>query len=278
MIEDVPVVLNLNHTSVVVWTISHGHICGLVSINMHITVADKHTAVYEILSGILTGCVAKLVHYFGRINKVIGVSYLTDGRCLEKCVLFKAGTCRIFITGYYENRLFYDGKHVGTKYGSHSTMSGLVASATETGIKISLVTLCQHAGVKLRLIPGSVTQTGTVLIMYITVEFITTCRCITYGYGYYGNMIQNIIQIISAVRTDGYVRCVKAHLAVFVQRVLVTGINHTFITPVAQIIHRCRPAYIVTHTEYITIVKIVGTIYVHSVAKYIRFSVGNILP
>jgi hypothetical protein len=91
-------------------------------------------------------------------------------------------------------------------------------------------------------------------------------------------MVQYIIQIVSSVRTDGYVRCVKAHLAVLVQRVLVTGINHTFITPVAQIIHRCRPAYIVTHTEYITIVKIVGTVYIYSVSEYVRLAVGNILP
>jgi hypothetical protein len=91
-------------------------------------------------------------------------------------------------------------------------------------------------------------------------------------------MVQYIVQIVSSVRTDGYVRCIKAHFAFLVQGIFVTGINHTFIAPVSQIIHRCRPAYIVTHTEYITIVKIVGTIYVHSVAKYIRFSVGNILP
>jgi hypothetical protein len=91
-------------------------------------------------------------------------------------------------------------------------------------------------------------------------------------------MVVHIIQIISAVRSLRHIGSIQIHLALSIDRIFGFGINNPLIPPIGQIIHRCGIADIVAKTKYPTVVNIVRTIYIHTVAKNMGLTVGNVLP
>ena len=114
--------------------------------------------------------------------------------------------------------------------------------------------------------------------MYISVEFIFAGGSITYCDRYDIDLVENVIQIVSAVRSDGDIGCVECHVTVFVQGILISFVYDAFISPVATIVYRCRPAYIVVNAECVTAESIVRTEHIDAAVKYIRLAVRNVFP
>ena len=83
---------------------------------------------------------------------------------------------------------------------------------------------------------------------------------------------------VSAVRPHRHVRCIQTHIAVRIQRILRFPVNHSFITPIPQIIRRSGPAYIIIQTVCMAAETVMGAVNIDSVIKYIRFSVRDIFP
>ena len=114
--------------------------------------------------------------------------------------------------------------------------------------------------------------------MHIAVKREIPRRGITDRHRNDAHLIKHIIQIVSAVRPHRNIRRIETHFPLFVERIRIPRINHAFIPPVPQIVHRRRPADIISHTEYIAVIKIMRTINIDPIAEHIRFSVRNIFP
>lgn len=224
------------------------------------------------------GCIAQLMHGNRRINKIIGISLFTDGRRFKELVSLKAAAFTVWLAWRNIYRSLQYGKHVRPQNRAHRACPGGIPDGAEACIQPGFVPFRHHARIKLRLIPFFFPQTHAVLIMHIAVKFISAGRRIAHRHGNHRHLVQNIVQIIPAVRTHGDIRRVQAHMAVRIQRILGFLINHALIPPVSQIILRGRPAYIVVKTVGMAAETIVGAIHIYSSVEYIRFAVGDILP
>ena len=191
---------------------------------------------------------------------------------------FKAASLAVRLAGRNIYRAFLYSEHIRAEHCSHRAASGFVANRTEARIQICILSFCHHARIKLWFIPFFFSQTCAVRIMDISVEFIFACRRIAHRHGYHRYLIQDIIEIVSAVRPHRHVRCIQTHIAVRIQRILRFPVNHSFITPVPQIIRRSGPAYIIIQTVCMAAETVMGAVNIDSVIKYIRFSVRDIFP
>ena len=93
--------------------------------------------------------------------------------------------------------------------------------------------------------------------MYIAVELERSGRCAADSNRYYTYFIKNIVEVVASVRTNCHIRCIEAHVAVFIERVSSLWIYYAFILPVTEIVYWSRPAYIVTKTEGLAAIDIV---------------------
>ena len=87
----------------------------------------------------------------------------------------------------------------------------------------------------------------------VAIEFELAVRRIRNCYRDYTVIIKSIEEIISAVRTYCYVRCVEASSVICVCRIVRSLEDKTLICPVAKIIDGSRPGYIITGTEIVAV-------------------------
>ncbi len=278
VIKNIPFTVYLQNTSVIVRAISHRFFRRLICVDMQITIADDYASIGKSFIRFFADRITKLVHHDGRINKIIVLPHLANRRSLEKFMSFESRSRTIFTTRNDKNRRFFHRQHIRPQNGQHRTVSGLVSPAAETCVQISRITFRQHARVELRLVSFFFSETGSVLIVHITVKRKVSRGRIADRNRNDAYFIQHIVQIISAVRPYRNVRRIQAHFSLFVERVRIPRINHALIPPVPQIIHRSRPADIVAHAENITVIIIMGTVYIDPVSEHIRLAVRNILP
>ena len=135
-------------------------------------------------------------------------------------------------------------------------MAGGVKRRTEAGIKPGFAVLGQHAGIKLRFIPGTVAKQAAVLIVHMAVKLIFTGRRVTNSDRDVALLVQHIIEVGPSVRTLRYIRGIKAGFSFPVVRVICLSINDAFIAPVGQVVHRSRPADIVVDTEHVAVERV----------------------
>ena len=173
---------------------------------------------------------------------------------------------------------FRYGEHIPVQHRHHGSVPGFVALAAESRVQIYPVPFRQHARIKLGFVPGPLSQQSAVRIMHISVKFIFSRRRVADRHRHHRHLIQHIVQIVPAVRPHRHIRRVQAHLARLVEGIRRFLIDHALIAPVPQVVHRSRPAHIVSHAEHITIIKIMGTVHIHPVPKYIRLRVRDIFP
>ena len=82
-------------------------------------------------------------------------------------------------------------------------------------------------------------------VLHISVELIPSCRGIAYRNRHDRRCIQHIVEIVTSVCSAAYIRRIQALVTVFIARILHSGLDHSLIVPVLQIINRRRIADIV---------------------------------
>ena len=214
----------------------------------------------------------------GGIDEIIQTVPLPDRGRLKEFMALKPGSPAVHDARRDEARGFRHRQHVLFQHGAHRAVPGFVALGTETGVEVCPVSLGQHAGIKLGLVPGFFAQAGTVRIMNVAVEIIRPFRFVADGHGDDAPGAEYIVQVIAPVRPHRNVRGIKVPLKIPVCRILILPVNHAFIFPVSQIIRRRGPADIIPHAVHIAAEKIVGAVDINPVAENIGFSVRHILP
>ena len=190
----------------------------------------------------------------------------------------KTGALAVLAAGSHEHGRLHNGQHIRPQNGGHGSVSGLVASAAEAGIQISPLSLRKQAGIKLGLVSRPLAEPCPVLIMHIAVKLVSARRRITHRNGNHADMIQHIVEIIPAVRTNRHIRRIQAHFPVPVQRIRRFRVDHSLIAPVPQIVLRCGPADIIPQTEHMPVVTVMGAIDIHPPVKDIRLPIRDIFP
>ena len=150
----------------------------------------------------------------------------------------KSGTGTIFTARGHKHRSFPDRQHICSQHRSHSSGTGFITFSAKSGIKICHISFRQNPRVKLGLITFLFAQTCAIFIMNIAIKFVLSCRSITYSNGNYRNLVQHVIKIVPSVRSHRNIRGIQTHFAFRVQRIGCLRINHTLISPVAQVIDR----------------------------------------
>ena len=81
-------------------------------------------------------------------------------------------------------------------------------------------------------------------------------------------------------RTCIHIRCCQTICKTDLRRcrILLSFENNTLITPVAKIVYRCWPAYIVSKTEIQAVKKIMRTIYVYTSVHNMRLRIRHVFP
>ena len=129
----------------------------------------------------------------------------------------------------------------------------------KSGVQIQVaIIVLKNTGIKLkRLI--FLSNRSLIRILYISVEFIFSCRFIADSYGNHLRAAHEIVKIETAIRSLYHIRRCQAvgKADPGCCRILLSFINTAFILPVTQVVYRCRPADIITQAEVQTIKQIV---------------------
>ena len=239
VIEDIPLAVYLDNTAVIVCTAACRHIRRLVGIYMQVSVADQYAAVSEAAQRFIADSIAELVHDLGRVYEIILSVHLAYGRSLEKCVSLELGACTVTGARNYDLRLGDDSQHILIQCDRLCACSGLVALRTKSAVQIGLAALGDNSGIELWLVTLSFSEKGAVGIADIAVELVLSRRLVTYRNRHNAHLVKDIIEVVSSVGTDCYIRCIKAHMTVLVERIGVSGIDNSLIAPVAKVVNRC---------------------------------------
>ena len=175
-------------------------------INMQVTVAVQNTSVAKTTCWRFTGCVAKLMHNFWRIYKIVGIFYFPDRWCFKKSMMFKASSLTVFTSWCHKYRCLFYSNHIFFQNCCHRATSGFISNSAKSSIKIGNLSLCQNTWIKLWLVSLLFSQKCPIRIMNISIKLVTPCWLITNCHWNHWNMIQYIIQIISTIRTNGNIR------------------------------------------------------------------------
>ena len=124
------------------------------------------------------------------------------------------------------------------------------------------------------------TDCNAIAVFYVSVEFVFSCRLVTYSYGYHLCTTHKIVQIKSPIRSLYHIWGSKAICQTDprCRRILFSFINTSFVTPVTQVIYRCGPADIIAQTEIQSVEDIMRTVNVHTVSYNMWFCIRNIFP
>ena len=190
----------------------------------------------------------------------------------------KAGACAGGAAGGHKHGGLQHRQHVAVQHGAHGAVTGFVSAAAEAGIQIGLSVFGNHAGVELRLVAFLFAKARAVRIVHIAVEFIFASGFIAHRHRYNAPGAEHIVQIIPAIGSHGHVGGIQVSLQIAVAGILILAVNHALIAPVAQVIHRGRPAHIVAHAVHIAAEEVMGAVYIDPVAEHIGLAIGDILP
>ena len=91
----------------------------------------------------------------------------------------KISSGTVTVSGNYDDRFLRYGHHIRPKHGRHGAFPRLIAGAAKSRIEIDAAVLHQDCRIKLRLIAVPFPQTSPVCIVYISIEAVFSCGCIT---------------------------------------------------------------------------------------------------
>ena len=157
-------------------------------------------------------------------------------------------------------------------------MTGCIRLTAEAGVKIRGISDGDYTRIELRLIALFLSEQGSVFVMNVSIELERSLRLIALGYSNYTLVVENIEEVVVAIRTDSDIRSIKTSFVLLIIRIIGTLKGNTFISPVPEIVNRCRPRNIVAGTEEGTVIVIVRSVDVETVAEYVWFAIRNIFP
>ncbi len=245
---------------------------------MQVAVADDHAAEAEAPVRIFAHSITQLMEHHRGIYKVIQPACFADRGRLKKFMPLISAAGAIWFTGSYKGRSFLNCHHIRPQDSRHRSAPACITNGTKTGIQIGAASLCNHSRVELRLVPLSFSQPASILIVDISIKLIFSRRGIADRNGDAAFLIQHIVEIIPPVRPSGDIGSIQAHAAVLIKGIVCFFVYDPFIPPIAQIPRGGRPAYIVVEAVRVAVEPVMGAIYIYSIFKYMRLSVGNILP
>ena len=188
------------------------------------------------------------------------------------------GTGTVRFAGHDENRFLLNGQHILAEQRAHRPVAGGIEGGAEAGIKPGSAVLRKDARIKLRFVPGTVTEEVAFLVMNMAVEFIFAGRLITDGDGDGVFLVQHVVQVKPAVGAPGDIRGIEAGPAEGIIRVVRLFVDHAFIAPVGQVVHRCGPADIVVQAENVAAETVMGAVDIEAAVENVRLAVGNVFP
>ena len=229
------------------------------------------------------GCsrIAQLMLPDGGIQQIIGITFSPNRRSLKILMPLISAPCALLYARQNKMRLPADRQHIALKHRQHSAavpVKQRLRLRTEAAIEIDLAVFKQDRRVKHRLVLRTLTQDTAFLIPDISVELISPCGSIADRHRHKRRRIQHIVQIVAPVRTLTDIRRIQALIPVCIARIIRTGIDDTLAAPVSQVTRRCRIAHIVIEAERVPVKTVMGTVQIHAVPKYMRFTVRDILP
>ena len=183
--------------------------------------------------------------------------------------------------------IFPDGHHVTFQLHHHTAVIFQFVKAAgngrcrgiEAGIEVNAaVVIHQHTGVKGKLISFLPAPDGAILIMDVTIKPVGSGRFLCNGNANHPHKVKGIVQVKFPIRALHHIRRKQQTDAQSVFGVLVLLEDNPLIAPVLQVLHRSRPAHIVTHAENGGIKMVVGTVYINAVAKHTGLAIRDILP
>ena len=224
------------------------------------------------------------------VNEVVCIPEFTHGTGLQKWMSL-IGSPRGFFCARNPDifRPGQDGKHIGRiQFKAHGTVfcrfgaiqQNGISGQRKAGIKVKpSVVVHKNPRVKLKrliLFPNGC----SVIIFYITIELIFSCRFIADCYGNHLRSAHKVVQIKSSVRPLYHIRGCQpiGQTDTGRCRILLSFEDYTLIPPVSQIIHRCGPAHVVSKTKIQSVKNIMGTIYIHPVSYHMGLGIRNIFP
>ncbi len=250
----------------------------------------QDAAVLKALHRALACGITEVVAVEGAVDEVIGISELPHGAGFaEGLGLIGRALCLLSRQDAYVGGAGQDRLHIGgIDLIDHGAVLGGLGTIQQDGIspkgkahiKVEpSVVILEDGGIELE---GLVllADGGAVLIGYVTVEFILAGGLVAHGDGDHLGAAHEIKQIEPAVGALDHVGGRKAvgDLEPGGRRILLSLIDFTFIAPVAQIVHRSGPAYIVAQTEVDAVEKVVGPVYIDPAVYDMGLRVRNILP
>ena len=256
----------------------------------YVAITYQDSAILEFLYRTVTCRIAEFMAVHCTVNKIIYTIKLTHGTCLKESMSFIWSTDGLFFTGNTDIRWSIQyGQHVRRiKFKTHRAMlrrlgtiqKDRISCQCKTGVQIKFpVIIHKYTRIKLeRLI--FLTDCDAVTVFYIAIEFVLSCRLITYSYRNHLGSAHKIIQVKSSVRSLYHIRRCKAICKSDSRccRILFSFVNAALITPVAQIIYRRRPTYIITQTEIQSVEYIMRTVNIYPISNNMRFCIRNIFP
>ena len=257
-----------------------------------VTAADKNAAVFKAVIRIITDGIAEVVAVERAVDKVILAVELAHGTCFAERLLFIGRSLCPISREHPDIAKPVSGDHrehvTGVDFKEHrpvfrrlgSVKQDRVPAEGKTGIEIQPpVRIHQAAGVKLeRLI--SFADRGTVFIMDVAEEFIFPGRFIADSHRDHLGAAHEIIQIISAVRAHDHIRRSEAVCQTHFRcsGILLSLEDAAVVCPVAEIVHRGRPADIVSQAEIEAVEKVMRAVNIYSAVNDMRLGIRHIFP
>ena len=246
-----------------------------------IHVADNRSSEMKRSKGRYRSCVAQLMLVDGGVHKIIQVPGSPNRRSLKILVPLVSAPCALLHTRQDKARLLTDRNHITLEHCHHGAavpVKQRLSLRTETAVEIDHPILKQDCRVKHRLILRTLAQDAAISVLHISVELESPRGSVADRHRHKGRRIQHIVQIVAPIRPPADIRRIQTLIPVHIARIIRPCVDHTLTAPVGQVTDRCRIAHIVIETERIPVKTIMGTVQIHTIPKYMRFTVRDILP
>ena len=256
----------------------------------YVAITYQDSAILESFNRAITCRIAEFMAVHCAVNEIVCTIKFTHGACFkERMSLIRSTDGFLFASNSNIGRSIQYRQHIRRiKFKTHRAMfcrfrsiqKDRVSCQCKTCIQIQFsIIIHKDTRIKLeRLI--FLADCDAVTVFYIAIEFVLSCRLITYSYRNHLGSAHKIIQVKSSVRSLYHIRRCKAICKSDSRccRILFSFVNAALITPVAQIIYRCRPTYIITQTEIQSVEYIMRTVNIYPISNNMRFCIRNIFP
>ena len=257
-----------------------------------IAAGDKNAAVFEAVIGEIGDGVAEVVAVERAVDEIIFAVEFAHGAGLAEGLRLE-GRALGLLAGQHADILQLvagnDGQHVlGVDLEDHRPLfrrlgaveQDRIAAEGEAGVEVKpTVVVLQAAGVELEgLVP--LADGRAVLILDIAVKLILSGGLVADGHGDHLGAAHEVIEVIAPVVAHHHVRRGQTvgHAQLRRGGILLTPEDDAVVSPVAQIVHRRRPADVVAQAEVDAVEEIVRAVDIDPAVHDMGLGVGHVFP